>query len=71
LAQHYRAAVLCLTSARTAAQPLGSLVSLRVEPQRIAVDRAETSYDLQSTKDKRHGPGWTYRAVYRSLAGLR
>lgn len=71
LAQHYQAAVLCLTAEIDGAQPLGSLVSLRVEPRRVVSEQEDILYEARATKDKRHGPGWTHRAVYRSLAGLR
>jgi recombination protein RecA len=81
LAQHYRSAVLCLTARRgsgdapsiaaDSAATLGSMVGLRLEPQRTETSAQHISYDLRATKDKRHGPGWTHRAVYRSLAGLR
>jgi recombination protein RecA len=84
LAQHYRSAVLCLTAQRVSgcsgsagaipsatAATLGSMVSLRLEPRRTEISTQHISYELRATKDKRHGPGWTHRAVYRSLAGLR
>ncbi len=84
LAQHYPSAVLCLTAPRISGgsgtvrtipsatgATLGSMVSLRLEPRRTEISAQHVSYDLHATKDKRHGPGWTHRAVYRSLAGLR
>jgi len=71
LALAHDAAVLCLTEKEHDAPALGSLVSLhgRARRRRLGPDRF--AGELEFLKDKRHGPGWTHRAVYRGPDGLR
>jgi len=71
LALAHDTAVLCLTEKEHDAPSLGSLVSLhgRARRRRLGPDRF--AGELEFLKDKRHGPGWTHRAVYRGPDGLR
>lgn len=69
------AAVVCLTDKPPTAPSLGSLVSLRGESTRRRTSRDSTgdegfACDLRVLKDKRRGPGWTWRGVHRGPAGL-
>jgi recombination protein RecA len=71
LAIKHEAAVLCLTEKSSAVPSLGSLVSLRAaaQRQRRGLDRYVCHVTI--LKDKRRGPGWTDREVYRGPDGLR
>ena len=71
LALAHDTAVLCLTEKEHDAPSIGSLVSLhgRARRRRLGPDRF--AGELEFLKDKRHGPGWTHRAVYRGPDGLR
>ncbi|MCP4574134.1 MAG: recombinase A [bacterium] len=75
LAQKHDAAVVCLTDKPPTAPSLGSLVSLRGESMRRRTSRDSTGDEgfachLRVLKDKRRGPGWTWRGVHRGPEGL-
>jgi recombination protein RecA len=71
LAVKHEAAVLCLTEQNSARSSLGSLVSLRAEAHRRRRGPDRYVCDVTILKDKRRGPGWTDREVYRGPDGLR
>lgn len=71
LALKHAAAVICLTEKSSAAPSLGSLVSLRAEAQRRRRGADDFSCGITTLKDKRRGPGWSHREVYRGPDGLR
>ena len=81
LAVKHDAAVLCLTDKRPHESSLGSLVSLRgqVTRRRVPGGSADGAADgsgggfachICALKDKRRGPGWTWREVRRGPDGL-
>jgi recombination protein RecA len=65
LAQKHETAVLFLGSAS-----LGSLISLRADSTRIAID-GEFECELRAVRDKRRAPDWTFKERFRGPAGLR
>ena len=69
LALKHDAVVLCLTEKPSAADSLGSLVSLRSVSRRR---RVATGFacSLQAIKDKRRGPGWSSCSLWRGPEGL-
>lgn len=69
LAQKTQTAVVVLTEKTRETSSLSSLVSLRVDTQRSPDRPCEVSIDV--IKDKRRGPGRSYREVFRAPAGLR
>jgi len=71
LALKHDAVVLCLTEKSSAVPSLGSLVSLRAEAHRRRRGPGCFTCGVTILKDKRRGPGWTHREVYRGPAGLR
>lgn len=71
LAQHHHSAVLCLTQKPEQAPSLGSLVSLRAQATRSWVGQDRFVCELSVKKDKRRGPVWSEREVYRGPLGLR
>ena len=50
---------------------LGSLVSLRAQAVRTWLARDRFACELRVRKDKRRGPVWSEREVYRGPLGLR
>ena len=70
LALKHDAVVLCLTATRPEAPSLGSLVSLRAEASRRRVGEGRYACEIHVIKDKRRGPGWRWREVWRGPAGL-
>jgi recombination protein RecA len=66
LAQKHRSIVVCLTDKSATTDSLGSLISLRGEARRVG-----RACELTMLKDKRHGPGWSFREECRGPAGLR
>lgn len=76
LAQTHGATLLALTDKPVEAPSLGSLVSLHAHVTRARVHAqladGHARYEVVVTahKDKRHGPGWTHREVYRAPAGI-
>jgi len=71
LAQHHQAAVLCMTEKSAETASLGSLVSLRVHVQRTWLGGERFACELRVCKDKRRGPVWSEREIYRGPMGLR
>jgi len=71
LAQRHHAAVLCLTQKAENTPSLGSLVSLRAQAVRVWLGQDRFACELRVHKDKRHGPVWSEREVYRGPLGLR
>lgn len=71
LAQHHRAAVLCLTEKSEDVASLGSLVSLRAHVSRTWLGGERFECELRVCKDKRRGPVWSEREVCRGPMGLR
>ena len=71
LAQRHAAAVLCLTQKAESAPSLGSLVSLRASAVRVWLGSDRFACELRVHKDKRRGPVWSQREVYRGPLGLR
>jgi hypothetical protein len=63
--------VLCLTQKAEAAPSLGSLVSLHASAVRIWLGKERFACELRVHKDKRRGPVWSEREVYRGPLGLR
>jgi recombination protein RecA len=71
LAQRHHAAVLCLTQKAESSNSLGSLVSLHAQAVRVWLGKERFACELRVTKDKRRGPVWSEREVYRGPLGLR
>jgi recombination protein RecA len=69
LAQKTGTAVVVLTEKTRETSSLSSLVSLRAETRRDPDRPCEVAIDV--IKDKRRGPGRSYREVFRAPAGLR
>jgi len=76
LAQTHGSVLLALTEKPPEAGSIGSLVSLHANVGRVRVRTPAADGDvrfeveLTAHKDKRHGPGWTHREVFRAPAGL-
>jgi len=66
LAQKHHSVVACLTDKSATTDSLGSLISLRAEAKRVG-----HACELHMLKDKRHGPGWSFREECRAPIGLR
>jgi recombination protein RecA len=71
LAQRHHAAVLCLTQKAESSPSLGSLVSLHAQAVRVWLGKERFACELRVHKDKRRGPVWSEREVYRGPLGLR
>jgi recombination protein RecA len=71
LAQRHHAALVCLTEKSEESPSLGSLVSLRAQAVRTWLARDRFVCELRVRKDKRRGPVWSEREVYRGPLGLR
>jgi recombination protein RecA len=71
LAQRHHAAVLCLTQKAESSASLGSLVSLHAQAVRVWLGKERFACELRVLKDKRRGPVWSEREVYRGPLGLR
>ena len=71
LAQRHHAAVLCLTQKAEGSASLGSLVSLHAQAVRVWLGKERFACELRVLKDKRRGPVWSEREVYRGPLGLR
>lgn len=71
LAQKHDTAVVILTEKPPQVPSLSSLVSLRAEARRVWRDDAGGEIEIRILKDKRQGPGGSYREVCRGPAGLR
>jgi recombination protein RecA len=71
LALKHDAAVVCLTEKQPAEASLGSLVSLRGQTvRRRSRDGHRFTCGITTLKDKRRGPGWTWREVRHGPEGL-
>ena len=70
LARQHHAALVCLTEKENRVPSLGSLVSLRVHPQRKRTREEWFQWELRVLKDKRRGPTWTQAKACRGPAGL-
>lgn len=70
LALKHDAVVLCLTETPPEAPSLGSLVSLRAEATRRRLGEGRYACEIHVIKDKRRGPGWRWREVWRGPEGL-
>ena len=68
LARRHDIAILFLTQRES--PPLGSLVSLRGESQRVRVAPDQYQVQVRIVKDKRRSPGWRHQEQYRGPAGL-
>jgi recombination protein RecA len=64
-------ALVMLTEKLASSASLGSMISLRVEAQRVVLDNARFEVRLVVLKDKRRGPGWAHEEVLRAPPGLR
>ena len=65
------AAVVCLTDKQPGESSLGSLVSLRGQAvRRRSRDGRRFTCEITTLKDKRRGPGWTWREVRHGPEGL-
>jgi recombination protein RecA len=71
LAMRHGTLILCLTEKRGTEPSLGSLFSLRGEATRVRRGPNRFSCRMQTLKDKRQGPGWTYTELCRGPDGLR
>jgi recombination protein RecA len=71
LALKHDAAVVCLTDKQPGESSLGSLVSLRGQAvRRRSRDGRRFTCEITTLKDKRRGPGWTWREVRHGPEGL-
>jgi len=76
LAQTHGSVLLVLTDKPPEAGSLGSLVSLHADVGRVRLGTpspdGQARFEVKITvhKDKRHGPGWVHREVFRAPAGL-
>jgi recombination protein RecA len=71
LAIKHGAALVMLSEKLASSASLGSMISLRVEAQRVSLGKARFALRLAVLKDKRRGPGWTHEEVLRGPPGLR
>ena len=71
LAKKHRAALICLTEKETHRPSIGSLVSIRAEALRKRDRDDRYTCRAQILKDKRRGPGWQHKEVFRGPDGLR
>jgi recombination protein RecA len=71
LAQKHDTAVVLLTEKTSPMPSQSSLVSLRAEAHRSWRDDGRGEIEVRILKDKRQGPGGTYREVCRGPDGLR
>jgi recombination protein RecA len=70
LAKKHRSVLLCLTRKKRDEPSIGSLVSLRgvTRVKKTGFDRF--TWEINVTKDKRRGPGWSYAETLRGPEGL-
>ncbi len=71
LAKRHQAALICLTEKETHCPSIGSLVSIRAEATRKRDRDDRYTCRAQILKDKRRGPGWQHKEVFRGPDGLR
>jgi recombination protein RecA len=70
LAKKHATALLCITEKTSQRPSIGSLVSLRAEALRTQKIGNRFECEFRVLKDKRRGPGWTHREVFRGPDGL-
>jgi recombination protein RecA len=70
LAQEYQSVLLCLTQKGAQTPSLSSLVSLRGQTHRCALNNGHFECRVQIIKDKHGGPGWVHKEVCRATSGL-
>ncbi|HXV74676.1 MAG TPA: hypothetical protein VD788_00025 [Candidatus Polarisedimenticolaceae bacterium] len=70
LAKKHHTALVCLTEKEGHRPSLGSLVSLRVHAVRTQREGTRFHCEAQILKDKRRGPHWRHREIYRGPDGL-
>ena len=71
LAKKHQAALICLTEKETHHPSIGSLVSIRAEAMRTRDHDNRYTCRAHVLKDKRRGPGWQHKEVFRGPDGLR
>jgi recombination protein RecA len=71
LAKKHQTALICLTEKETRHPSIGSLVSIRAEATRTRDRDDRYTCRAQILKDKRRGPGWQHKEVFRGPDGLR
>ena len=71
LAKKHQAALICLTEKETHRPSIGALVSIRAEALRKRDRDDRYTCRAQILKDKRRGPGWQHKEVFRGPDGLR
>jgi recombination protein RecA len=71
LAKKYQVALICLTRKESRHPSIGSLVSIRAEATRTRDRDDRYTCRARIIKDKRRGPGWQHREVFRGPDGLR
>jgi len=71
LAKKHDTALICLTEKDAQRPSVGSLVSIRVEATRRHEGEDRFACEARVLKDKRRGPGWGHREVFRGADGLR
>lgn len=70
LAKQQHAALVCITRTIRHAAPRGSLVSLRVETERVRTAPGCFTCTLRAVKDKRQAPGWSHREMCHGPDGV-
>ncbi len=71
LAKKHQAALICLTEKEAQRPSIGALVSIRAEATRTRDRDDRYTCRAQILKDKRRGPGWQHKEVFRGPDGLR
>lgn len=70
LAKKHRTALLCMTKKRRDDPSIGSLVSIRGEARARKNGFDKFTWEIRILKDKRRGPGWSYKEESRGVDGL-
>ena len=70
LAQLHSTALVALTEKPEAGPSMNSMVSLRVQAERVSHEPECFCAELKVLKDKRHGPGAIHREIFRGPPGL-
>jgi len=71
LAKKHQAALICLTEKEARQPSIGALVSIRAEATRTRDRDDRYICRARILKDKRRGPGWQHKEVFRGPDGLR
>jgi recombination protein RecA len=69
LALKHDTAIVLITQKPSSSPSLGSMISLRVEAKRTALEGARFAVQLGVLKDKRRGPGWSHEEIFQGPAG--